>query len=81
MGADIKSAIDILGYFRTGAAITADQRRDYIYMFPNKLDSADTVETKLKNLKDEFGRYAEVIRKSGGADTATVNFQGGTPAF
>jgi hypothetical protein len=66
LGTDIVSAIDILGYFRTGAAITAEQRKDYIYMFPNELDDKDTVEKKIKALKTEFEGYAKGISASGG---------------
>lgn len=64
LGTDIVSAIDILGYFRTGAAITAEQRKDYIYMFPNEFDDKATVEKKLRDLKTEFEGYSLGIKKS-----------------
>jgi len=65
LGKDIVSAIDILGYFRTGAAITAEQRKDYIYMFPNEFDDKATVEKKLKDLKAEFDGYSKGISETG----------------
>lgn len=68
LGSDIVSAIDILGFFRTGAAITADQRKDYIYMFPNELDNAETVKKKLDALKTEFSGYIQGIGSAGGAE-------------
>lgn len=68
LGEDIRSAIDILGYFRTGAAITADQRKDYIYMFPSALDSKDTAKTKLERLRKEFNGYIQGISMSTGSD-------------
>ncbi len=79
LGADITSAIDILGYFRTGAAITIDQRKDYIYMFPNELDDKETVKWKLFNLKNEFEGYRKGITASGGV--LELQFQGGQSAF
>jgi len=79
IGADISSAIDVLGYFRTGAAITSDQRKDYIYMFPGIYDDEETITIKLQNLREEFKGYADGISKSGG--TTDLQFTGGQPAF
>jgi len=66
-GADVASTIDILGYFRTGAAITADQRQDYIYMLPGPLDDAKTARTKMERLKEELQGYADGLNASRGA--------------
>jgi hypothetical protein len=66
MGADIASAIDILGFFRTGAAITPDQRKDYEYMFPSPLDDEATRQAKLDNLRDEFEGYVDGLNQSRG---------------
>lgn len=65
IGADMASAIDVLGYFRTGAAITADQRKDYVYMFPDWKDSPETVKVKLDNLKEEFEGYIKGLENVG----------------
>jgi murein DD-endopeptidase MepM/ murein hydrolase activator NlpD len=84
MGQDIVSAIDILGYFRTGAAITPDQRKDYVYMFPSALDSEATVKDKLQRLREEFAGYEQGLLKSTGTsdlpaitDTSQTNFNEG----
>ncbi len=65
IGADIASAIDVLGYFRTGAAITKEQRADYIYMFPNILDNEETKKKKIERLRAEFQGYAQGISNAG----------------
>src|SRR3990167_11061442 len=67
IGTDITSAIDILGYFRTGAAITEEQRKDYIYMFPNEFDTKATRDKKVQQLREEFQGYIDGLKKSGGA--------------
>jgi len=72
INADIRSAIDVLGYFRTGAAITTDQRKDYIYMFPNALDNKETRDAKILRLREELQGYAEGISKSGGVDVLSL---------
>lgn len=69
IGKDIKSAIDILGYFRTGAAITADQRKDYIYMFPSILDDEATKKEKIRVLREELEGYANGISSTVGNTT------------
>ncbi len=68
IGKDIASAIDILGYFRTGAAITREQRADYIYMFPNVLDSKTVRDEKIRVLREELQGYKDLIDKSRGAN-------------
>lgn len=79
IGADVASAIDILGYFRTGAAITKEQRADYVYMFPSILDDEATKARKLEILREEFKGYKDLIEKSKG--TSDIQFQSGQPTF
>lgn len=66
VGAEITSAIDLLGYFRTGATITPDQRKDYIYLFPTVTDSPETKKKKIDNLRAEFEGYVEGLQNAGG---------------
>ena len=58
MDADMKSAIDIIGYFRTGATLTPQQRKDYISMFPSAMDSTETKQQKIQAIVDELKGYA-----------------------
>lgn len=69
LSSDITSAIDVLGYFRTGAAITAEQRKDYQRIFPNYLDSPTTALEKLNRLRTEFQGYVSQVGNAG----ATAN--------
>jgi len=74
LGADIASAIDVLGFFRTGAAITADQRKDYIYMFPSVLDDPATKREKLSRLKEEFQGYVDGLNATRGMPETTNQY-------
>lgn len=65
LGYDITSAIDILGYFRTGATITPQQRQDYINLFPTILDDEKTRKFKIDNLKREFEGYKQGLLQAG----------------
>jgi len=60
MNADMVSTIDIIGYFRTGATLTPQQRKDYIYMFPSMLDDKATQERKIQAIVDELKGYANM---------------------
>ncbi len=60
IGGDITSIIDIIGFFRTGAALSEDQRKDYHYMFPDKLDSSETKKRKMNAIREELSGYASI---------------------
>lgn len=59
-GADITSAIDIIGFFRTGATLTPDQRKDYYYMFPGPLDNKATAKKKMEAIRAELEGYQKL---------------------
>lgn len=71
IGSDITSAIDLLGYFRTGATINPEQRKDYIYLFPGLGDDEKTKAIKIQRLKDEFQGYIDGLANSGSAGDTT----------
>jgi hypothetical protein len=60
LDADMKSAIDIIGYFRTGATLTKEQRNDYMSMFPTPLDDERTRKAKMQAIKEELRGYANI---------------------
>lgn len=66
IGSDLASVIDLLGYFRTGASITPEQRKDYEYMLPNALDSEASKQMKIQRLRDEFAGYIDGLEQSRG---------------
>ena len=72
IGSDITSIIDLIGYFRTGATITPDQRKDYRYMFPSLLDSPDVRQRKLAAIKEELQGY-QMIGESTGSIEDTLS--------
>lgn len=76
LDADIKSAIDIIGYFRTGATLTPDQRKDYIDIFPSPLDDAETKAYKIKSLKEELSGYLGSTSGDYGNEQQGVNMGG-----
>lgn len=57
LNADIRSAIDILGYLRTGATLTDEQAATYRVMFPQPFDSPETAQVKLRRLREEIASY------------------------
>lgn len=67
LGTDITSAIDLLGFFRTGATITPEQRKDYIYLFPDVADDPQTKAVKIQRLREEFQGYIDGLANSGDA--------------
>jgi len=77
-GADVTSILDILGYFRTGAAITPAQRKDYIYMLPSPMDDDATVKYKMENLLNEMNGYISGLDASRGSTDIQIN-NGSTP--
>lgn len=72
VGNDITSAIDLLGYFRTGATITPEQRKDYINLFPKVLDSEATRRKKIEALRAEFQGYATGLKNAGTTSEAMM---------
>jgi len=64
--------IDAIGTNRTGAAYTADQRKDYEYLLPVPGDSPETIQFKIQRLKDEIGTYVQNISSSSPAETTVL---------
>lgn len=73
IGADMASVIDIIGYFRTGATLTPQQRKDYIYMFPSALDDAETRKRKLDAIRLELQGYSKIGEPAIGGGTDDVS--------
>lgn len=80
LNSDIVSAIDLLGFFRTGASITPAQRLDYVDQFPNERDSKKTAQEKIQRLKEEFAGYEEGLKNTAGSDPQ-IQFNDGSNPF
>jgi hypothetical protein len=67
---DIRSAIDVLGFLRTGATLTEEQAKTYRNLFPTYLDTAATAKVKLDRLREEFNRAGATVQNASQGQTS-----------
>lgn len=71
--------VDAIGTNRTGAAYTADQRKDYAHLLPVFGDSEEDVKFKMARLKDEIRTYVNNVNNSGGETDQLLEMLGAQP--